>query len=173
MKLLPDNSNLTAVLEASRLYSLDLQGGSPADLSRANLNGADLRGANLYRANLFNANLYEASLNRADLGKANLEGADLRHADLRHADLRHADLRAAKLNFQSHALLAVVLRQEAGEDIAKRQIAGLVAISTDLCWSDFLKLRLKEREWALTTLASYIQPNDNHPGILDKYRKEA
>jgi len=201
MKLLPDNSNLKEVLEDSRLYTL-AQGGSPADLTGADLTGADLSeaylpradmrracltGANLSGADLRDANLHGACLRGADLIDANLRGADLidanlrganlyganlRWANLRWADLRWADLRRAKLNWQSHALIGEVLRQEAGENIARRQIAGLVANSTDLCWSDFLKLRLKERRWALTALAKYIQPDDNHPAVLDKYRKE-
>lgn len=196
MKLLPDLSNLAAVLESSRLYALG-QGGSPADLYGANLRDADLRdtdlrGARLCDADLSGADLRDADLSWADLRGANLSraylagtylhganlrGADLRWADLRDANLfgvnlRHADLSGAKFNWQSHALLGEVLRQEAGENITRRQIAGLVVVSTDLCWPDFLKLRLKEKRWALTTLAKRIQPGDYHPKILDKYKEE-
>jgi len=175
MKLLPDNSNLAAVLEDSRLYALD-QGGSPADMHEANLYGANLIGADLIDANLRWANLRDADLRDANLRGAylrgaNLYGANLIGADLIDANLRWTDLRGAKLNWQSHTLIGEVLRREAGENIARRQIAGLVAVSTDLCWPDFLRLRLKERRWALTTLAKHIQPDDDHPAILDKYKE--
>ena len=116
------------------------------DGERANLRGADLKGA--------------------DLRVADLRGADLKGADLRGADLWGVDLTGANLNWQSHALLAEVLRQAAGDSIPRRKLAGLVLISRDWCWRKFLAIDDPEREWAISVLRSYRTERSLGPDCL-------
>ena len=110
------------------------------------------------------------TLRYADLRYANLQGADLQGADLRYAnlwgaDLQGADLRGANLwgavmNWQNHDLLAELLRHEAGDDVQKRCLAGLVLLSRDWCWKEFLAIEHPEKDWALRVLveAAAAQP---------------
>jgi len=155
-----------------------------ADLHNADLYNADLRNANLRYANLYNADLGYADLRNADLCNANLRYAYLRYADLGYADLRNADLCNADLrnvkldntviNWQSHDLLAEILRQNAGDFVDRRMLAGLILVSRDWCWDKFITLEISKKSqlWAFKTLAKYITENDNHPEILDQYRSK-
>jgi len=148
-------------------------------LSGANLSGANLRGADLGDTYLSGANLSGAYLRGADLGGANLSGANLRGANLSGANLSGANLRGAdlgdtylggaKINWQSHALISEILRRAAGDDVQKRMVAGLIAVSFDWCWNKFLTIDTDLREWALTKLATWIQPDDYHPSELDAF----
>jgi hypothetical protein len=93
---------LKEILRLHRLWRIDEEGGSRADLCGAVLCGAVLRdavlcGADLRDADLCGADLCGAVLCGAVLRDAVLCGADLRDADLRGADLRDADLRGAVL----------------------------------------------------------------------------
>ena len=126
-----------------------------ADLRCADLRGADLRCANLRGADLRYAKLRGATLRDADLCDANLHHADLRCADLHHADLRDASLRDAKINWNSHELIAEILRREAEEDIEKLQIPGLIILLKDRCWDYFLKLEHPQKKWAIQVLKDY------------------
>ena len=108
-----------------------------------------------------------AQANRANLSRANLSGANLSRASLSGSDLSET-----KINWQSHDLLAEILRRAAGADIQKRSLAGLILISRDWCWKEFLSLDHTEREWALGELAKWVQDGDRHPEILDQYRAE-
>lgn len=149
---------------------------SDADLSGANLRGSDLwcaslRSANLSDANLRCANLRRANLRCANLSGANLLGANLGGADLGGANLGGADLSNARLSgitvpWMSHDLVAEILRRAAGEDIEKRQLAGLVLISHDWCWGRFLKIEHPLRQWALDELRKWIRDGDEAPAIL-------
>lgn len=114
------------------------------------LSGADLRDANLRGANLRGADLYGANLRGADLRDADLSGADLRGANL-----RDANLRGAKINWNSHNLIAEILRQNAREDIEKLQIPGLIILLKDRCWDYFLKLDHPQKSWAIQVLKDY------------------
>jgi hypothetical protein len=136
-------------------------GGRKADLSDADISGADLSGANLSGANLSGANI-----SGADLSGANLSGADLYGARFSGADLSGADLYGAKLNWSSHDLLAELLRRAAGEDLAKRKVAGLILVSREWCWSEFLALEDPETEWALGVLRKYVIEGEVAPGYL-------
>lgn len=133
-----------------------------------NLRGADLRGANLRDADLTCANLTGARLTGA-----NLTGADFRCAHLfgvcfRGADLTNVDLTGSKLAWQSHDLLAEILRRAAGDDVTKLKVAGLILISRDKCWKDFLDMAEREplAGWALDELAKWVQPDDGAPNVL-------
>ena len=150
-----------------------------ADLIGADLIGAYLRVANLRGADLSGANLRGADLSGAYLRDANLCGADLHDTDLRDANLCYVDLVGAKLggaylcgakiNWNSHELIAEILKRAAGDGIQKRMIAGLILVSRDWCWKKFLALNgdLKPlREWALDELAKWVTNGDNAPEVL-------
>jgi hypothetical protein len=151
---------------------------SGADLREANLSWADLSGADLSEADLRGADLSWANLSGADLSGANLRGADLRGANLREADLRWADLsgavlsganlRGAAVSWQSHDLVAELLRRAAGDDVPRRMLAGLVLVSRDWCWNTFLALDIDPalRDWALTELRRWVTDGDNAPEAL-------
>jgi len=154
-----------------------------ADLTRADLTGADLTGANLTEANLTGANLTGANLTGADLTEANLTWADLPWANLSRANLTGANLTGANLTganligahlagivvaWQSHALLADILRRAAGDNVPRRMLAGLIAISTDWCWGEFLNLDIDPalREWAIAELRQWVRDSDAAPDAL-------
>ena len=112
----------------------------------------------------------------ANLSGANLSGADLRSADLRSANLYGADLyganlSGAKLNWQSHGIVAELLRCAASQDVRHRMVAGLIAVSLDWCWDEFLALRADyptELEWALGVLADHVMDGDDAPKVIAK-----
>ena len=119
------------------------------------------------------ANLTGAKLRWADLRGAFLRGADLREADLSGADLsgaflRRADLSGAVVSWQSHDMIAEILRRAAADNPARRMLAGLILISRDWCWDKFLALDIDPelREWALDELRQWVRPGDNAPEIL-------
>ena len=183
-----------ADLRGANLYGADLNG---ANLNGANLNGADLNGANLRGADLNGADLRYANLRYADLNGANLNGADLRGADPRYANLRYADLNGANLNganlrganlrganlryanlngadlnelktisISDHYLLSQILLNNA-KTIKQRKWAGLIRISLDWCWNDFLKNMSKPCiKWCVSILGQW-------PEFKEMYEKEA
>ena len=155
-----------ASLRGADLRGADLRG---AYLSGADLGGADLGGAHLGGASLCGASLRGAYLRGAYLRSAYLGGADLRGADLRGADLRGADLRGADLNWTSHDTMAELLRREAGEDINRLKLAGLVLLMREWCWKHFLGLDDPLKEWALKALAQYVTDGDDAPDVIKKY----
>ena len=123
----------------------------------------DLRGTNLRGADLSDAYLYGAYLR-----DAYLRGADLRGTNLRGADLRGADLTGAYLNWNSRDLIAELLRQAAGESWQRRALAGLILVSRDWCWKEFLALEHPEQEWALGVLRQYVTDGDGAPDFLQE-----
>ena len=155
-------------LGRANLSGADLWG---ANLGRANLSGANLSGANLSGAYLWGANLSGANLSGAYLGCADIRNTDLGGAGFESAYLRGANLMGAKLPWTSHELLGEALRQGAGGDVKRRSFVGLVLVSLDWCWSEFLALDCPELEWALDVLAGYVQPGD--VGVPDVLRQRA
>ena len=95
-------------------------------------------------------------------------GANLTGADLSGAFLRGADLSGAEVSWQSHDMIAEILRRAAGANPARRMLAGLVLISRDWCWDEFLALDIDSelRRWALDELRQWVRPGDNAPEIL-------
>jgi uncharacterized protein YjbI with pentapeptide repeats len=157
-------ANLQGIdLQDAYLQGIDLQ---DANLRGVDLQDANLRGVDLRDVDLQDANLRGANLEGANLQYANLEGANLEGANLRGVDLQYANLRDVTLNWQSHALLSEILIREAEDHVGRRMLAGLIAISTDWCWKDFLAIDHPEKEWALKELAKWVQPNDGAPKIL-------
>ena len=125
---------------------------------KVNLRWADLRWADLRRAKLSEANLRGADLSGADLGGAFLSGAFL----------HGADLTGAVVSWQSHDMIAEILRRAAADNPARRMLAGLILISRDWCWDEFLALDIDSelRRWALDELRQWVRPGDNAPEIL-------
>src|SRR5579863_6770089 len=146
-----------ADLHNADLYNADLRN---ANLRYANLYNADLGYADLRNADLCNANLRYAYLRYADLGYADLRNADLCNADLRYANLYKADLRNAIINWQSHDLLAEILRQNA-TSIKEFMLAGLLLNRRDLCWKGFFSLSekdeifIKDKIWVSKVFKKY------------------
>jgi hypothetical protein len=144
-----------------------------ANLAGANLTGAYLAGAYLAKADLTGADLAGANLTGAYLTGANLTGANLTGAYLTGANLARANLTGAKIDWNSHDLVAEMLRREAGADVEKRKIAGLVLVSSDRCWNGWLELRADPLfGWALDTLAASVRPGDNAPQVLRRRAEE-
>ena len=112
-------------------------------VSRANLRGADLRCANLRGANLSCANLRCADLSGANLCGVNFSGATLA--------------------WNSHDLIAELLKRAAGGDVAKLKIAGLILVCREKCWADFLDLRDPLTGWAIGVLREWVQAGDDYP----------
>jgi len=145
-----DKAELTMILGDHKKW-IDGEGGKSADLSGAYLRGAYLSGANL---------------SGAYLSGANLSGANLRGADLRGAYLRGANLSDVTMNWGSHDLIAEVLRRAAGDHIGKLQVAGLILVSRDKCWDDFLSMRVAHKKWALSELRKWVKDGDGAPSVL-------
>ena len=146
---------------------------SSADLRYADLRSADLRSANLYSANLRYANLRSADLRSANLYSADLRYANLRSADLRSADLRFANLRFANLqkgkttiNWESHDLIAEILRRASGDDIEKLKIAGLLLVCREWCWEQFAAIDDPLKAWAFEELQYWVIDGDDAPDVL-------
>ncbi len=163
---------LQAILDDHKAWLRD-EDGKRAYLRGADLRGAYLRGADLRQADLRQADLRGAYLRGADLRQADLRRAYLRGAYLQGADLQGADLQGATLSWQSHDLLAEILRRAAEGCPGRRMIAGLVLISQDWCWADFAKLEHSEKQWALKTLAKYIKPGEEIPELLQTEGKSS
>ena len=108
-------------------------------------------GANLARANLVGANLVGAYLVGANLARANLDGANLD---------------GAIINWLSHRLVGELLFRAAEGDIDKRKVAGLISLSRDWCWNQFLEANDPLREWALGVLREYVTDADGAPKVL-------
>ena|ERR1051326_4244756 len=174
-----DSTELKPILEQHQLW-LDSGGKqgkranlSNADLSNANLSNANLSNANLSNANLFRASLYNANLSNANLSYAdlfytnlfyaNLSNANLSNANLSYADLSYADLYNIKLNLSSHDLISEILKREAKDSVPKRMIAGLILVSRDLCWKDFMAIDHPEKQWALDTIKKYLKEDQKLP----------
>ncbi|MDO8729213.1 MAG: pentapeptide repeat-containing protein [bacterium] len=160
------SGTLLYTLDAESLQGADLQG---ADLRGANLRDANLQGAYLRGANLQGADLRDANLQGADLRDANLQGADLRGANLQGAYLRGANLQDVQPAWGSHDLMAEVLHRAAGEDLERLQVAGLVLLQRDWCWSEFLALDHPQMEWALQALAAWAGGDEYAPSSVHRY----
>lgn len=136
-------------------------------LAGANLTGVDLRRVDLRNANLRNANLRNADLYYANLAGANFYSADLTDADLRNTNLARANLDGSVMNWDDRDLIAARLFGAAGDNVQSRMVAGLILISKDWCWNTFLRLEnVPASEWALDTLARWVQPGDGAPAVL-------
>ena len=107
-----------------------------------------------------------ADLCNADLCNANMYNADLRNADLRYADLCNANLDNLKsISVSDHYLLSQILFNNA-KTTKQREWAGLIRISIDWCWKDFLRNMSKPCiKWCVSVLSKY-------PEFAEMYEKE-
>ncbi len=78
------------------------------------------------------------------------------------------------MNWQSHQLLSEILFQAAGSNTQRRMIAGLIKISTDWCWGQFLSIETDPtlRDWALDELATWVTAESEPPQIIKDRIKE-
>ena len=157
-------------LSGANLRGAHLRGAhlSGANLRGATMTGANLRGANLSWANLSGATMTGANLSGAYLGRANLSGATMTGANLSGAYLGEANLNGVCVNWQSHDLIAEILRRAAEDDVSRRIMVGLILISHDWCWDMFLALDIAPavRDWALDELRKWVKEGDNAPTVL-------
>jgi hypothetical protein len=116
----------------------------------------------------------DGSNERPDLRGAYLRGADLRGAYLRVAVLYGAYLYGANLNWKSHMLLSELLRRAAGESVERRSLAGLIRVSIDWCWDDFLeRIEDPHKTWALKELAKWVKEGNGAPECVTQYVEAA
>ena len=149
-----------ASLVGARLDGASLDGASlvGASLVGARLDGASLDGASLVGASLDGASLDGVSLADASLVGASLDGASLDGASLVGARLVGARLVGARLDVRvpptgSHDFIAEILLRENHK--YSREVAGIVLISRDWCWADFLNYFSKSKiAWAKQVLCS-------------------
>jgi len=153
---------IRSVMDGDELYASDTAESVQECAEEAVRAGASLAGASLAGASLAGASLVGASLVGANLFGASLYGASL----------VGASLAGASLNWQSHDLLAELLRRAAGDDFAKRQLAGGILLSRELCWKEFLEMDHPLKRWALGVLRSYVRPGDGSPKDLLKVEAE-
>jgi len=175
-----------ASLDGASLVGASLDG---ARLVGASLVGASLVGARLNGARLDGASLDGASLDGARLDGARLVGASLVGARLDGARLDGARLVGARLNWQSHWLLAELLRRdlverldgsnEDGEadaadltqdDLDRFAVIGVILSMRDWCWGEFLAVpvRPEVKDWAINVFARYRIDGDNAPATIVK-----
>ncbi len=102
------------------------------------------------------------------LANADLSGADLRGHNWRYCDLAGAKLDGCTIDWQSHALLAEILRQAAAKDVGHLKFAGLVAMSLTWCWPTFLTLCKDDPDlaWALDVFRKWVRPGDGAPEVI-------
>jgi uncharacterized protein YjbI with pentapeptide repeats len=126
-----------------------------------------IRPANIRRGTLSPAARRRISASRACDCHATT-AANLTGANLAGANLAGAHLAGIVVAWQSHALLADILRRAAGDNVPRRMLAGLIAISTDWCWGEFLNLDIDPalREWAIAELRQWVRDSDAAPDAL-------
>lgn len=85
-------------------------------------------------------------------------------ADLCYADLRCADLYCAKLSWSSYTIISTLLKNAANKDVAKLEVAGLISIMTEWCWSEFCALDkpTEIKDWAMRTLSGWAWSDDSN-----------
>ena len=68
-------------------------------------------------------------------------------------------------------MIAEILRCAAGDNVQRRSVAGLVLVSRDWCWDQFLTIEHSELEWALAELRKWVQNSDDAPEVLWSVRR--
>jgi len=160
-----EENSIKITLEAAVMAGADLAGANlaGADLAGAYLAGANLAGADLARADLAGAYLAGANLARANLARANLAGANLDGANL-----DGANLAGIKVNWTSHDLIAEILRRWAKDSIPRRMLVGLIVLSRDWCWPQFLRIKHPEKKAVLAELSRWLQKDEKAPWLPQK-----
>jgi hypothetical protein len=70
------------------------------------------------------------------------------------------------MDWTSHDLVSFLLMLDAGKDIEKRKVAGLILVSRDWCWDDFIPMNDPLSGWVLETLAKWVVKGDSAPTPL-------
>lgn len=144
-------------------------------MGRASFVGADLTGvyarrAVLERAVFTGADLAYVNFDNSCLRGANLDGVSLERTVFKDTDLSDATLQGARLNWQSHDLIAHILRSDPGcQGIQREVMVAVIAGMRDLCWKEFANLQFSasDREWALGVLSKWGgAPDYSEPLIL-------
>lgn len=133
----------------------------------ANLAHKSLRFANFQRATLRGTDNPEipgrsagAVFNFSDLSGADFRGADLTQASFHRANLIGAKFDGARLNYFDHDLVSEILRQNAGDDLDKLHISGLILLQRDWCWHQFRSLNHPAEAWAIATIRGMRRADD-------------
>ena len=155
-----------ATMSCSNFYESDF---TEASLERAYLSCADCHGANFTNAILDGANL----------ANADFSGCDFTGASLVNTYLPTCNLDGAVLNWDSHDLVAEVLRREAGNDPWKLRIAGAILVHRYDKWFDGLPWYCGPGEdgencyqWATDMLTLHVVDGDNAPAVLRETRND-
>lgn len=192
---LNNGSGKRADFSGEDLSDMDFSG---SDLRYANFQQAIVDGASfefsnlsfssLYHARAFRTNFSRSSLcmtvldyikapealfHKVDFSNSTLVEAYLYKADLSFArfvntNMKGACIKGAKISWFSRELISHILTEAADMDINKRKISGLILISDDLCWGDFLAIKSPLKRWVIDTLLEYSVGEDLER-ILMKY----
>ena len=99
----------------------------------------------------------------------------MRDANLEGAILWGANLEGANINWTQHEIVAEILRQAAGNDVEKLQLAGLILICKDKCWEDFMQIEqvMKFKDWCLEVFKPFFEEHpENIPHQVKKLLEE-
>lgn len=161
----------SAVLDGAFLYDLK---GCKANLRMASMGGATVRGANFGEANLGHA-----VCRNSDWYGASLKGANGAHADFAYCHLANVDFSDTNLwgtifdgahlgkqlqyssktqiHHDCHPLIGMVLLSSA-RSLRQVQFGLYILYSTNVCWSGFIRLLLREPaemlKWAKASLSA-------------------
>ena len=138
----------------------------------------------LYGASFEGMNLHYISFRTCDLRYANFKGTDLHYCGFYNCNLSGIELEGAKLNWDSHELLAEVLRRHlycapsAAYDTCLNLVAR-IRMDKNSCWDDFLPMAMEAplvSKWAAEAFLPYVFDEEGkaHDGVSihlrDAYR---
>ena len=147
-----------ATMSCSNFYESDF---TEASLERAYLSCADCHGANFTNAILDGANL----------ANADFSGCDFTGASLVNTYLPTCNLDGAVLNWDSHDLVAEVLRR-AATTVLERSIAGLFQMCRDTPVVDIFGFVIPGMNWAENECTRWLRDGDNAPAVLREARDD-
>ena len=97
------------------------------------------------------------------LANVDFSGSDISDTYFHNCNLHDANFTKAKIN-PDNPVLAEILRQEAGADIERLKIAGLILVTPVHFWKDHV-----DWEWILGVLHKYdLHKVERHPTIYKK-----
>ena len=108
-----------------------------ADLSGIDLQVATLRGCLLDRARLDGANLAQANLLQCCCDEASFRNVDFEWSNTLGSTFLAADFTGARRFMVNREVIAELLRREVGDDLAKAEFAGAVAIGRAWCYPEW------------------------------------
>ena len=87
-----------------------------------------------------------------------MRGAYLQGANLYSANLYGANFGGADLNWNSHDLVAEILRNRARTS-QEYAVAGLILMRREWCWEEFLACDIEGKLWAFDVLREWKCPH--------------